>query len=160
MGILNVTADSFFDGGRLDRDAALVHARRMLADGAAIVDVGGESTRPGAPPVDEAEELRRVLPLVEALASDGACVSIDTMKPAVMREALAAGASMINDVRALQAAGRARSRRAERCGRLPDAHAGRAADHAARTRVRRCRRRNPRIPATPGRSVHRCRHRG
>ena len=105
MGILNVTVDSFFDGGRLDRDAALVHARRMLADGAAIVDVGGESTRPGAPPVDEAEELRRVLPLVEALASDGACISIDTMKPAVMRETLAAGASMINDVRALQSAG-------------------------------------------------------
>ena len=105
MGILNVTVDSFFDGGRLDRDAALVHARRMLADGAAIVDVGGESTRPGAPPVDEAEELRRVLPLVEALVSDGACISIDTMKAAVMRETLAAGASMINDVRALQSAG-------------------------------------------------------
>ena len=105
MGILNVTADSFTGGGRLDHGAALAHARRMLADGARIVDVGGESTRPGAEPVDEAEELRRVLPIVEALARDGRCVSIDTMKPEVMRDALAAGASMINDVRALQAPG-------------------------------------------------------
>jgi dihydropteroate synthase len=105
MGILNVTADSFFDGGRLDRAAALAHARRMLDEGARIIDVGGESTRPGAPAVDEAEELRRVLPIVDALASDGACVSVDTMKPGVMREAIAAGASMINDVRALQSPG-------------------------------------------------------
>ena len=105
MGILNVTADSFFDGGRLDRDAALAHAHRMLADGARIVDVGGESTRPGATPVDEGEELRRVVPLVEALAREGACVSVDTMKPGVMRAALAAGASIVNDVKALQAPG-------------------------------------------------------
>src|SRR5882672_3231989 len=105
MGILNVTADSFFDGGRLDRDAALAHARRMLADGARIIDVGGESTRPGATPVDETEELRRVIPVIEALANDGACVSIDTMKPGVMRAAFAAGASFVNDVQALQAPG-------------------------------------------------------
>jgi len=105
MGIVNVTADSFFDGGRLDADAAIDHARRMLEDGARIVDVGGESTRPGAMPVDAEEELRRVLPVVAALARDGACVSIDTMKPAVMRAALDAGAAMINDVRALQAPG-------------------------------------------------------
>jgi dihydropteroate synthase len=105
MGILNVTADSFSDGGRLDRDAALAHARRMLADGARIVDVGGESTRPGAEPVGEEEELRRVVPIVEALARDGACISVDTMKPGVMREALVAGASVINDARALQAPG-------------------------------------------------------
>jgi len=105
MGILNVTADSFSDDGRLDRDAALAHGRSMLEEGARIIDIGGESTRPRATPVDEAEELRRVIPLVEALASEGACVSVDTMKPGVMRAAIAAGASMINDVRALQADG-------------------------------------------------------
>jgi dihydropteroate synthase len=105
MGILNVTTDSFYDGGRVDRDAALAHARRMIADGAKIIDVGGESTRPGAAPVDEATELARVVPIIEALAHGGACVSADTMKPGVMLAALEAGASMINDVRALQAPG-------------------------------------------------------
>jgi dihydropteroate synthase len=105
MGIVNITADSFFDGGRLDVDAAIDHARRMLDDGARIIDVGGESTRPGARAVDAEEELRRVLPVVAALARDGACVSIDTMKPAVMRAALDSGAAIINDVRALQAPG-------------------------------------------------------
>jgi len=105
VGIVNVTSDSFYDGGRLDTDAAIAHARRMLDDGAAIVDVGGESTRPGATPVDERDEIARVIPIVEALAGEGACVSVDTMKPAVMRAALAAGASLINDVRALQAPG-------------------------------------------------------
>ena len=106
MGILNVTPDSFSDGGRYrDRAHALDHARAMLADGADIVDVGGESTRPGAAAVDEATELARVLPIVEALAAEGALVSVDTMKPAVMRAALAAGASMVNDVHALQARG-------------------------------------------------------
>ncbi len=105
MGILNVTAESFSGDGRLDHVAAIDHGRRMLDDGARIVDVGGESTRPGAVPVDEAEELRRVVPVIEALARDGACVSADTTKPAVMRAALAAGASMLNDVRALRAPG-------------------------------------------------------
>jgi dihydropteroate synthase len=105
MGILNVTSDSFSHGATLDLEAALEHARRMLADGARIIDVGGESTRPSAAPVDEAEEMRRVVPVIEALARDGACVSVDTMKPGVMRAALAAGASIVNDVRALQAPG-------------------------------------------------------
>jgi dihydropteroate synthase len=105
MGILNVTPDSFHDGGRLDRQATLARARQLLAWGARIIDVGGESTRPGAAPVDEAEELARVVPIVEVLAREGACVSIDTMKPGVMQAALDAGASMINDVRALQAPG-------------------------------------------------------
>jgi dihydropteroate synthase len=105
MGILNVTADSFFDGGRVDTGAAIDRARELVAEGAAIVDVGGESTRPGAAPVDEDVEWERVIPIVEALARDGACVSVDTMKPGVMRAAIAAGASMINDVRALQAPG-------------------------------------------------------
>jgi dihydropteroate synthase len=102
MGILNVTPDSFADRGRwYDRSSALAYARRMIDDGADIIDVGGESTRPGAEPVSEAEELDRVLPLIEALAKDGALVSVDTMKPSVMRAAIAAGAAMINDVRAL-----------------------------------------------------------
>jgi dihydropteroate synthase len=105
MGIVNVTLDSFSRDGRLDADAAIAHGRRLLADGARIIDVGGESTRPGASPVDEVDELRRVIPVVEALARDGACVSVDTMKPGVMRAAVAAGAAMINDVRALLAPG-------------------------------------------------------
>jgi dihydropteroate synthase len=106
MGVVNVTPDSFSDGGRFfDPSRALDHARALLADGAHIVDVGGESTRPGAQPVPEAAELERVLPIVERLASEGAIVSIDTVKPAVMRAAIDAGASMINDVRALQEPG-------------------------------------------------------
>ena len=105
MGIVNITSDSFYDGGRLDASAAIAHARRLIEEGAAIVDVGGESTRPGATPVEERDELARVMPIVQALANEGACVSVDTMKLAVMREALAAGASMINDVRSLRAPG-------------------------------------------------------
>ena len=98
MGVLNVTPDSFFDGGRyFDHAAAIRHGEEMIADGADIVDVGGESTRPGAEPVDEEEELRRVLPVVAALAAR-ARVSIDTMKPAVARAAVGAGATLINDV--------------------------------------------------------------
>ena len=103
MGILNVTPDSFSDGGRYaDPARALDHARAMLADGADIVDVGGESTRPGAAAVDEATEIARVVPVIEALAHDGAIVSVDTMKPGVMRAAIRAGAAIVNDVRALQ----------------------------------------------------------
>jgi len=106
MGILNVTPDSFSDGGRHQAFApALAHARRMLADGADIVDIGGESTRPGAGAVPEEIELQRVIPLVEALAREGAIVSVDTMKAGVMHAAIAAGAAMINDVRALSAPG-------------------------------------------------------
>ncbi len=106
MGIVNVTPDSFFDGGQFAHaQAAIAHARRLRDEGAAVIDVGGESTRPGAAPVAEDVETARVLPVIEALASDGAIVSVDTMKPAVMRAALAAGASMVNDVFALQAPG-------------------------------------------------------
>ncbi len=98
MGVLNVTPDSFSDGGRyLDRDAAIARGLEIVAEGADIVDVGGESTRPGAEPVDEAEELRRVLPVVEALAGRTR-VSIDTMKPAVAEAAVAWGAWLVNDV--------------------------------------------------------------
>jgi dihydropteroate synthase len=106
MGILNVTPDSFSDGGRyFEVELALQYARQMLADGADLIDVGGESTRPGAVPVSEADELARVLPVVATLAREGALVSIDTMKPAVMRAAVEAGAAMINDVRALRGPG-------------------------------------------------------
>jgi len=106
MGILNVTPDSFSDGGRhFDRERALDHAHAMLADGADLIDVGGESTRPRAAGVDVTDELARVIPVVATLAAEGALVSIDTMKPQVMREAVAAGAAMINDVNALRAPG-------------------------------------------------------
>lgn len=102
MGILNVTPDSFSDGGRLaSADAAIAAGIAMHAAGAAIIDVGGESTRPGAVPVSLEEELRRTLPVVAGLAKAGVPVSIDTMKAEVMRATLAAGAVMLNDVSAL-----------------------------------------------------------
>lgn len=107
MGVLNVTPDSFSDGGRfLARDRALAHAKRMVASGATIIDVGGESTRPGAAEVALNEELDRVIPVVEALVGEvDAVVSVDTSKPEVMAAAIGAGAGMINDVRALAAEG-------------------------------------------------------
>ncbi|MAA60076.1 MAG: dihydropteroate synthase [Pseudomonadota bacterium] len=107
MGVLNVTPDSFSDGGRFFcKDEALAQARLMVEQGAAIIDIGGESTRPGAAPVSEQEELDRVVPVIEALAGAiDAVVSVDTSTPAVMREAAAAGAGMINDVRALERPG-------------------------------------------------------
>jgi len=102
MGVVNVTPDSFSDGGRyLDADAAVRHGAELARDGAAILDVGGESTRPGAVEVDEAEELRRVEPVVRALAA-GVTVSIDTTKLAVAEAALDAGASIVNDVSAFK----------------------------------------------------------
>ncbi len=99
MGVLNVTPDSFSDGGLwIEPRAAIEHARQMVADGAALIDVGGESTRPGAEDVDEDEELRRVIPVIEGLAQDlGVPISIDTRKPAVARRALEAGAVIVND---------------------------------------------------------------
>ena len=107
MGILNVTPDSFSDGGRHASTAAAVEwGLAMAAEGAAIIDVGGESTRPGAAPVDLQQELARVVPVIEQLANRaGVPISVDTTKPEVMRAAVAAGACLINDVRALQAPG-------------------------------------------------------
>ena len=103
MGVVNVTPDSFSDGGRfLDASAAVAHGLRLAEEGAAMLDVGGESTRPGADPVPSEEELRRVVPVVEGLSRSGARVSIDTTKAAVAAAALAAGASMVNDVSALR----------------------------------------------------------
>jgi dihydropteroate synthase len=104
MGVVNVTPDSFSDGGRyLDAAAALDHALSLIEDGADILDIGGESTRPGAAPVEEADEIARTVPLIAALrARSDIVISIDTMKPAVARAAVAAGASIWNDVSALQ----------------------------------------------------------
>jgi dihydropteroate synthase len=99
MGVLNVTPDSFSDGGRfLSLESALSHAEKMIADGVDIIDIGGESSRPGAPPLPLEEELQRVMPVLYALRDCGKPISIDTYKPEVMREALAAGADMINDI--------------------------------------------------------------
>lgn len=106
LGIVNTTPDSFSDGGRLgSAEAAVRHALQLRDDGADILDIGGESTRPGAEPVSADEEMARVLPVVEALAARGCVVSIDTKKPEVMRAALDAGAVMVNDVLALRAPG-------------------------------------------------------
>lgn len=123
MGILNTTPDSFSDGGnsyvnnRLSVDIAVRKAEQMLADGAAIIDVGGESTRPGAPQVSEQEELDRVVPVVEALVRElDALVSVDTSTASVIRETASCGAGMINDVRALQRDG---ALKAAACTRLP-----------------------------------------
>jgi len=100
MGVVNVTPDSFSDGGRfLEAAAAVDQARRLSAEGAGIIDIGGESSRPGAAPVSDQQELDRVLPVLEQIGD--LCVSVDTRRPAVMKAALAAGASMINDIQAL-----------------------------------------------------------
>jgi dihydropteroate synthase len=106
VGIVNVTPDSFSDGGRHATHAdALAHALRLIEEGADILDIGGESTRPGAAEVPQAEEMERVVPLIAALADRGVPLSVDTSKPAVMRAALDAGAAIVNDVYALRAPG-------------------------------------------------------
>ena len=106
MGIVNVTPDSFSDGGHFNvRETALAHIHRLIDEGADIIDIGGESTRPGSGGVALDEERRRVLPLVEAFAGGSVPLSVDTQKPELMRDAIAAGASMINDINALRAPG-------------------------------------------------------
>lgn len=106
MGILNVTPDSFSDGGQYaSPDLALRHAQQMVAEGADMIDIGAESTRPGAQPIDSTSELRRLMPVLEALVPLGVPISIDTRRPEVMRAALAIGADCINDVQALQVEG-------------------------------------------------------
>ncbi|MFC0677404.1 dihydropteroate synthase [Lysobacter korlensis] len=107
MGIVNVTPDSFSDGGRYDTaDLAVAHALKLAEEGADVLDIGGESTRPGAPAVDADEELQRVLPVIERLVRETSLpISVDTSKPEVMRAAVAAGAGLINDVRALREGG-------------------------------------------------------
>jgi len=117
MGVLNVTPDSFSDGGRfLSVEAAVEQGVRMSAEGAALIDVGGESTRPGAQGVSAAEELRRVIPVIERLrARTAAVISVDSSKPEVLRAAAAAGAGLINDVRALREPGALAAAAAQRC---------------------------------------------
>ena len=107
MGILNVTPDSFSDGGRFDQvDSALRHALQMEKEGACVIDIGGESTRPGALPVPLEEEMHRVVPVIEKIrANSNVAISIDTSKPELMQAAIEAGASMVNDVNALHAEG-------------------------------------------------------
>lgn len=117
MGIVNVTPDSFSDGGRfLSSTQAIEHGLKLREAGADMLDIGGESTRPGAEAVPVQQELERVLPVLEGLRDCGAALSVDTMKPEVMRAALAAGADMINDVRALQAPGALETVAASTCG--------------------------------------------
>lgn len=118
MGVLNVTPDSFSDGGRFACvDAAVEAGLRMVAEGAALIDVGGESTRPGAQPASLEDELQRVLPVIERLrAASAAVISVDTSKPEVMRAAAAAGAGFINDVRALRGPGALEAAAASGCG--------------------------------------------
>ncbi|CAB3715760.1 Dihydropteroate synthase [Trinickia soli] len=117
MGILNVTPDSFSDGGRfVARDDALRQAEQMIAQGVDIIDIGGESTRPGAPPVPLEEELARVVPVVEALVGTGVPLSIDTYKPEVMRATLAAGADLINDIWGFRRLGALDAVRDTNCG--------------------------------------------
>jgi dihydropteroate synthase len=106
MGILNVTPDSFSDGGQhAALEAAIAHAELMMGQGVDIIDIGGESTRPGSPPVPLVEELRRVMPVIYALRDCGAAISVDTYKPQVMREAIIAGVDMINDINGFRAEG-------------------------------------------------------
>jgi len=114
MGVVNVTPDSFSDGGRFfDPQAAVAHARRLVEDGADLVDIGGESSRPGSAPVSEEEELSRILPVLRQVAD--LPISIDTRRPRVMKAALDAGASMINDIEALAAPGAAAALAASGC---------------------------------------------
>jgi dihydropteroate synthase len=117
MGVLNVTPDSFSDGGRfLAAEAAVEHALRMVEEGAAIIDIGGESTRPGADPVPADEELRRILPVIEQLRrATPVVISVDTSKPEVIRGVAAAGAGLINDVRALREPGALEAAAATEC---------------------------------------------
>ena len=106
MGVVNVTPDSFSDGGRfLGVQQAVEHARTLLEEGADILDIGGESSRPGAEPVDFDEELRRVMPVLDHLAQMPVPISVDTCKPEIMRRAIAAGAAMVNDINALREPG-------------------------------------------------------
>jgi dihydropteroate synthase len=116
MGVLNVTPDSFSDAGRYGTPAAAIeHGLRLIREGAALIDVGGESTRPGAEPVSVAQQLARVVPVIRALAMQPVVVSVDTSEPEVMTAAAAAGAGLINDVRALQVPGALQAARATGC---------------------------------------------
>ena len=155
MGVVNVTPDSFSDGGRyLDPDAAVAHGVELAGQGAAILDVGGESTRPGADPVEPGEELRRVVPVVRGLARalPQATLSVDTSKAEVARQAVAAGATVVNDVSALRADPELVDVVAQAgVELLPDAHARRAAHDAGRPPLRRRGERGQGVPRAAAR---------
>ena len=135
MGILNVTPDSFYDGGRYNSlSAAKEHALQLLQQGADIIDVGGESTRPGANPVPEQEELDRVIPVIEAIrAETDACISVDTSTASVMEQAAKADCDVVNDVTGADPRRGNNRCRCQRTSRLPHAHAGTTADDAGTT---------------------------
>ncbi len=117
MGIVNLTPDSFFDGGRFNEvPSAVRHAERLLAEGADILDLGGESSRPGAPPVDETEEWRRVQPVLQTVLAWNCPVSLDTSKPEIMRRALDLGVDIVNDIHALRSPGALQAVAASGCG--------------------------------------------
>ena len=160
MGVVNVTPDSFYDGGRhADAGAAIARARQLAAEGADLLDVGGESSRPGAAPVTAEEELARVLPVLEGAADLGVPVSVDTTKPEVMRAVLARGAAMINDITALATPGALELRRCIGCGGVRDAHAGQPAHDAGGSDLRRRDRRGARLPGGARGRVRRGRRR-
>jgi dihydropteroate synthase len=136
MGIVNLTDDSFSgDGLHGNPDLAIAQGLRQIEEGAHILDLGAESSRPGALPIPAQQEIDRLLPVIEALRDCGTPLSIDTVKPEVMRLALNAGADMINDINALRAPG-AGTGRCKQGRALPDAHAGRAGHHAGRPALR------------------------
>jgi dihydropteroate synthase len=130
MGIVNLTPDSFSGDGVSDTAKAIAHAHRQIEAGADLLDIGAESSRPGAFPTSVEEELRRLMPVLEELAGCGVPISVDTYKPEVMRAALRHGASMINDIYALRMPGALAAVADSDCANLPDAHAGRAPEHA------------------------------
>lgn len=159
MGIVNVTPDSFSDGGEhATTEAAVAWGRKLAADGADIIDVGGESTRPGAADVSLEEELARVIPVVKTLAREGLIVSVDTSKPEVMREAAAAGAEILNDIRGFREAGGASGCRPKRLRPHCDAHAGDAPHHAEGPVLHGLDRRSHRLSALAGKGAA-CRRR-
>jgi dihydropteroate synthase len=159
MGIVNVTPDSFSDGGRFDAHAsAIAQGRRLAAEGAHIVDVGGESTRPGAESIPVGNEIERVVPVVSALSDDGIAVSVDTSKPEVMEAAVAAGACMVNDIYALQRPGALEMAAQFRSG-LPDAYAGDARNYAEGSSLRQPSEGDHRVSEVANRRLRQCRDR-
>ena len=142
MGVLNVTPDSFSDGGAyLNVNTAVTHAKNMVAEGATIIDIGGESSRPGAEPVPADIELNRILPVIRALVSEhlDVPISIDTTKAVVAQQALDAGAHIINDITALRGDATMAHVAAEMgAGSYSNAHEGNTADHATRSAVSKC----------------------
>ena len=159
MGIVNITPDSFSDGGLYaSTDDAVLHAVRLIEEGADILDIGGESTRPGSAPVGVEEELRRVLPVVQALENKGIPISVDTSKPEVMRATIKAGATMINDINALQSPGALEVVADRECSSMPNAYARKTKIYAVRSSIQGCDNRNKRFFTATYRGSESCRN--